>query len=268
MTNKLRHELLSKEKLGNVSDKYAPVNTQLFVEPFITRGWTPKSTYNVTNRKTGIVHKEVITLVNPDFKTVHGDIELKVVNSYDARSSLRIYAGIHRLVCSNGLIMMVEGEQFRFIHRGTAIYEQLDNAYDKIVAYLETVKNRTERLSNTVLTLDEQSTLALNIAKSLFEKDTKREKVTVLNISPQIVKQLLRVRRIADKENDAFTILNRLQENITRFGNLTALVEIKNKETNEARIEFKSKHATENRNIIKDIEINQVITSETLKLIA
>ena len=267
MSNAEQHRNLSKDMVyGHVSDQYAPVNTGLFVKPFIDRGWFIDKTKTNSNRE-GKVHKEIIVLKHNDYTTEHGPIELKVVNSYDASSSLRIYAGIHRLVCSNGLVMMVEGEQFRFIHRGNAIYEKLDNAYDKIVAYFDTVKERVEKLSNFTMSQDNLHTVIDNIAKAVFEKDTKTSTTKVINISSSTKRNLTRVRRQADNGIDAFTVLNIVQENITRRGNLSAMVTITNKETNETETKYVSKNRTENRSIMSDIKLNQIITGEFLKMV-
>jgi len=263
------HKELSKGNIAShVSEQYSPVNTQLFLQPFLERGWKVVKTQNSTSKKTGTIHRELVSLHHDDFISSHGNIELKVVNSYDARSSLKIYAGIHRLVCSNGLVMMVEGEQFRFVHRGEAIYEKLDNAYDRIVAYLDTVKLRTEKLENTTLDDTQLDNIITNIARKVFEKDTDKENRTILSINPYTLKNIKRVRRNADKGTDAFTLLNVIQENITRKGDLSAMVSITNKETKETRIEHKSKNRTENRNFVNDIKLNQIIVEEFLKEVA
>ena len=266
MNNKLKHKLLSEGKtFEHVSEQYAPVNTQLFLEPFFRRGWGIEKTKTISNKQ-GQIHKEVVTLVNPDFISLHGPIQLTVINSYDARSSLKIYAGIHRLVCSNGLILMVEGESFRFIHRGESIYDKLDNAYDKIVAYLNTVNERIELLSNTEPTTTMVTTVITNIAKRVFEKDNKTTKVELNTIPLHVIRNLGRIRREADKKPDMFTIFNVIQENITRRGLLSAQVKEINKETNQVEFKTVNKRATESK--LSDIKLNQIITEEFLKAVS
>ena len=264
--SRLQHTILANEHVADhVSDQYAPVSTKLFLKPFLDMGWSSKNSRPIFN-KTGKISKEVVTLVHTDYFTEHGPIELKVVNSYDARSSLKIYVGIHRQVCSNGLIMMVEGEQFRFIHRGTAIYEKLENSYEKIIAYIDTVRLRIKKLQATSLSQDALNDVMTNIAKRVFEKDSRLTKVEVTNINNLTRRNLNRVRREADRQNDAFTQLNRLQENITRRGALSATIKVIDKETNQVTFDTVSKRSTENK--VSDIRMNQIITEEFLKAVA
>ena len=261
----LHKELTVNNVSKRVSDKYAPVSTLLFIKPFLDKGWINKKGKTFENKK-GVIHREIIELIHPNYKSVHGDITLKVVNSYDASSALRIYVGIHRQVCSNGLVMMVEGEQFRFIHRGTSIYERLENSYDEIVAYLDTVKVRTTLLENKVFNLEEKRQLVENIAKRVWEKDAKTEKVELIGLTPFRTRQITQRRRQDDLKDDAFTFFNVIQENITRHGKLQASVKVTNKETNVTSIKTVSKRKTENQ--IHDLRMNQIIFEETLKLAA
>ena len=226
----------------NLSEQYAPVSTKIVLAPFFNNGWTTKSRMHNFNKQG--IGKEKITLVHPDFLYPNGDqLTVECLNSNNGMGALVLMGGYGRIACSNGLIIGdIEGG--RFVHRGTTIYEKLENQYERIVAHLNKIKASVEVLKSTELTEEQLDRCIATIAKRVFEKDTKKFKVTA-SVSAGSLRQLKRVRREADKGNDAFTLLNVVQENIVRKGFLWANTTTVNKETNEVVTDTKSKNRME-----------------------
>jgi len=239
----------------NLSDKYAPVSTKIVLAPFFNNGWTTKSRMHNFN-KHGI-GKEKLTLTHPDFLYPNGDqLTVECLNSNNGTGALVLMGGYGRVVCSNGLIIGdIEGG--RFVHRGTTIYEKLENQYEKIVAHLNKIKQSVETLKSTELTEEQLDRCIETIAKRVFEKDTKKYKVTA-EVGYSCLRALKRVRRLDDKSKDAFTLLNVVQENIVRNGSLWANTTTVNKETNEVVTEIKSKNKMETS--MSSIAMNKLIS--------
>jgi hypothetical protein len=169
-------------------------------------------------------------------------------------------------VCSNGLVVGSDFETFRFIHRGVSIYEKLEDAYEKIVAKLESIQEKFDKLNN-ISPLDSQINEVLgNIYRKLIESDGEKRTVKLLSISGDTVNNTLIVHRDADKGLDAFTRLNVVQENIVRNGVFEALVEVTDKETGEKVTRTLTKKPSEGK--LSSLKINDVITTEFLKLVA
>ena len=239
----------------HLSEQYAPVSTRIVLAPFFNNGWTVKSRMHNFNREG--LGKEKITLVHPDFLYPNGDqLTVEFLNSNHGGNAIILMGGYGRIACSNGLIIgdIVGG---RFIHRGTSVYERLENQYDKIVAHLNSIKKSVEVLKSTELTEEQLDKIIGTIAKKVFEKDTKKFEVKA-NISPSSLRQLKRVRREADNGKDAFTLLNVVQENIVRKGLLWASTTTVNKETNEVTTDTKSRNRMESS--MASIAMNKLIS--------
>ena len=155
-----------------LSDKYAPVSTKIVLAPFYNNGWTTKSRVNSFNRNG--IGKEHLTLTHPDFLYPNGDqLTIECLNSNNGLGALMLMGGYGRVVCSNGLIIGdVEGG--RFVHRGTSIYEKIEDQYDTIIGHLDKIKKSVEVLKESTLTEDQLDVVIGNIAKRVFERDTKK----------------------------------------------------------------------------------------------
>jgi hypothetical protein len=244
----------------SLSKVYAPLSTELILKPFLDRGWFVKK--HLRSKGLG---KEAITLKHLDYIYPNGDfLTVEFVNSRDGSAAGNLLGGYGRLLCNNGLVIG-DLEHGRFIHRGTKIYERLENKYDKIVAHLDKIKQDVELLKSSTLE-EELLHLAIEgIYKDVFEKNTKKYSV-VADVNFYDIKKLLRVHREGDKATDAFTLLNVVQENIIRKGRLGCNITTINKETNSVERRFITKSPMENN--VNSVKMNKIITSNFLKRVA
>lgn len=245
---------------SNLSDKYAPVNTNILLAPFFNKGWTTKSHVRPMKNSEGYrIGKEQITLTHPDFVYSNGDhLTVECLNSNNGGNALMLMGGYGRIACSNGLIIGdIEGG--RFIHRGTSIYEKLENQYEDIVAKLGDMRKDIILLENTEFDMEMSQKAVRLIVANTFERDTKKFK-SVAEISDRQINRLLRVRRKADNKHDAFSVLNVVQENIVRVGHLyNVRVTTLDKTTNETTVAVKGKASSENK--VASIKMNKTITN-------
>jgi hypothetical protein len=259
---KLNHVTKTQGKIAeHLSDKYMPVSTEILLEPFINKGW--KIVESKANKKGS---REWLTLEHEAFRIGGDNVRIEVTNSYDGSTALNIMGGIGRLVCSNGLVVGEDFEAFRFIHKGENIYEKLDNAYEKIVAKLNELKTKVETLNNTVLDHGQTLNIVRNIYKKMIETDGVKKSVKLVSIPEDTFQLTFQAHRDADKGNDAFTVLNVVQENIVRNGVFSAIVEETDKETGEKTQRLIRKRPSEGK--LSSLKANEAITSEFLKAVA
>lgn len=248
----------------SLSDQYAPVSTELLLMPFTNRGWYVHKHKTQFNDKG--LGKEIVTLRNDNYVYPNGDfLTIEALNSNNGTCSLLLMGGYGRIACSNGLVIG-DVEKGRFVHRGKAIYEKLENQYERIVAHLDKIKQDVDKLKSVEITSDQLMNAIDEISRETFEVDSKKKKVEVLGYGYHTLKDLVRCRRKEDEATDAFTIMNRVQESILRRGYLTVKIRETNKETGEEKIRFTTKRAHEHK--VSSVETNKVITQAFLKAVA
>lgn len=253
-----------------LSDQYAPISTDILLAPFYNNGWTKKKHIKpVKNRAGDRIGKEQLTLIHPDFIYANGDqLTVECLNSNNGTGALMLMGGYGRIVCSNGLIIGdIEGG--RFVHRGTTIYERIQDQYETIVAKLDDMRETVTLLQSVTLDRKQIEQVILNLTTDVFGRDTKQYKSTVEvdnRFHTRLVDRLTNIKRTEDASLDAFTVLNVVQENIIRRGNLyNVLVETTNKETKEVVREYKGKAVSEGN--ICAIKMNKSITNAFLSVV-
>ena len=257
-TRETHTELTINKVSDKVSKLYAPVSTELLLQPFFDKGWEIKR--KLANKTT-----EWYTLNHSSFLFDNGDeLTLDVHNSFNGTSALKIFFGVGRIVCLNGMTVG-DMDHFKYVHRGNQIYQNIENDYDKIVAKLEDVKNKVNRLNNIYLSPQEVHNTINKIASKVFESDSEKRSVEVLGVDFFTRNELLETRREADKHGDAWTQLNIVQENIVRFGKLTATIRETNKETKEIINRKITKKKSESK--LSSFAINKIISDEFFKAV-
>lgn len=146
--------------------------------------------------------------------------EVILVNSHNGRTAFKLYYGLFRFVCSNGLIVSDHevGATRRHIGSAEAILEEVDN----ILEQGDSVIKRVHRMKQTTLTDAQrlrfaQRALELRYAPKDREDEEKENLKTLSTILPE---QLLVPRRPEDKGLDLWHTYNVVQENMV-VGGLT-----------------------------------------------
>jgi hypothetical protein len=264
LTNNTRetHTLLAQDKLTKgLSEQYAPVSTELLLKPFFDNGWEVK---RKRSNKKGT--KEWLTLNNKNFLFDNGDeFTLDVLNSYNGLSALKIFFGIGRIVCLNGMVVG-DMDHFKYVHRGNQIYQNIANDYDKIVAKLVDVKTKIERLNNTFIPPMELHNIINNIASKVFNREGEKHKIETLGVDFFDRNKLLETHRRDDLGTDAWTQLNIVQENIVRFGRLKASVRKTDKIEGTNIVTKMGKDCCEGK--LSSFELNKIISDEFFKAVA
>lgn len=134
--------------------------------------------------------------------------EVVLVNSHDGTSSYQMFAGVFRLVCSNGL-MVGRGnvEEIRVPHKGDVSGRVIEGAY-KVLEQIPAVSDSIGGMKEVRLTDGMQRAFATAALALRWEPEA----------APIQAEQLLRARRSEDRAADVWTTFNRVQEGLIRGG--------------------------------------------------
>jgi len=196
---------------AKVSKNYKFVNTQEIVDKFIERGWQQTKYQEAYTRKYQGFQTHVVTL-SPNDSSLEkvGDSVLRILitNNHHASKALRIQFGLYRLVCSNGLVISdAEFDAVSIRHMGATVDEQVDAFIEKIYVAAEKLREKIAQYKAKTLDLAEMRAFARKALETRFKPEL---------ITDTMIGAALYPNRLEDISNDAWTVFNRVQENIIR----------------------------------------------------
>jgi hypothetical protein len=205
--------IFAEEPAGKVSDRYGFVPTVSVVEELSQRGLLPVFAGQTMSRDVNNLPfaKHLIRFRPQYAPTISGHSlpEVVLMNSHDGSSGFKLWAGIFRMVCCNGLIISdsVMG-QVSVAHRSNAAQIVGDRSVE-FMGRIEHMESRIERFMDRVLSPIEQSQLAETAAR-LRWGDSRPAGLDH--------NSLLIGRRFEDSGDALWTVLNRIQENVIKGG--------------------------------------------------
>jgi hypothetical protein len=126
-----------------------------------------------------------------------------ITNSCQGNRPLNIDFGMHRLVCSNGLVARTTAFEQNLKHNAETM-RRIPVTLSKVNEAIQEVIKRYERLKQVELAPSHMDAFLSRAAALRFEDG---------RINPQ---QLLNINRTEDEGTDLWTIYNRVQENLTK----------------------------------------------------
>lgn len=195
-----------------VSSRYGFVPTISVVEELGKTGLVPVyAGQTVTRDKSRRSFTRHVLRFRPDMAPeLMGTLpEVVLMNSHDGSSGFKLWLGMFRMVCANGMIIAdkVLG-QVDVPHRSQAPKLVADQSLD-FLSKIDYVDEKLRMFMDKILTVEEQYTFAAQAADIRWGQD----KPAGLNS-----RALLDSRRFADEGNDAWHVLNRVQENVIKGG--------------------------------------------------
>lgn len=196
--------------LVSTSPKYAETNDLGVVEAFNSLGWgmvkykeqkrQKRNEHRVGTQKYMAIYENSKHLT----RTNEGTAQLIQIGSSDGTKPLLIRGGFYRFACSNGLIVGNNAfEPIKVIHRGQEKADKLISFLNQSTDTLVAVFDKIEEYMDIQLTEDQAMYFAkLAIQKRFGDKTT---------VDP---KNVLNVRREADRGRSLWTTLNVVQENL------------------------------------------------------
>ena len=191
-----------------MSDKYVFVPTMDILENFEREGWELASAKQVGR---GIHSVHELRLRNGELPKV-GDtlVEAIIRNSHNGMASFQVSAGLHRLVCSNGLTVPTAlAESFNIRHSRFDL-DEVKRLTESFAGKLPKIEGSVKRMMEREMTIDEKIEFVRKSVGIRFGQDK------VLN-ELQIV-GLLTPNRDEDQGDDLWTTFNVVQEKYIRGG--------------------------------------------------
>mgnify|MGYP003659742992 CR=1 FL=1 len=191
-----------------MSDKYVFVPTVDILENFEREGWEIASAKQ-TGR--GIYGVHEIRLRNGELPNV-GDtlVEAIIRNSHNGTTTLGVSAGLHRVICSNGLTVPTAlAESFNVRHQRFDL-DDVKRLTESFAGKLPKIEGSVNRMMERIMTTDEKIDFVRKSSEIRFSKEK------VLN-NMEIV-GLITPNRSEDEGDDMWKLFNVVQEKFVRGG--------------------------------------------------
>lgn len=206
--------IFTQTRAEGTSDRYQHISTLEIIEKLMGEGFKPtvakQSNSRLESKKSFAKHCIRFRHVDTVPSASQLFPELVLINSHDGLSSYRLYAGLYRLVCSNGLVAGQEYEDVKVRHQGDVVGNVIEGTYS-IIDTAKQLIHVTEKMGSVQLDRDEQLLFAEAAHILRFEESEVGQ-----SINP---KQLLAPRRGAEvNKDDLFTVFNIVQENVIKGG--------------------------------------------------
>ena len=206
---KMAPSIFAKHGAPNVSPNYKFIPTIDTVEAMMSAGFYPVSAQETRSRKAEKQGhtKHLLRFRKEGLVEVGGLIpEIVLLNSHDGSTSYQLRGGVYRMVCSNGLIVGDDIFLKKVRHQGD-INNNILLACNEILEAFPSTLETAQRWSSIEVSLGIQLQFAEKASKMKWQDQIKIRS-----------DDLLRARRQADMQDNLWTLLNRVQENIIRGG--------------------------------------------------
>jgi len=208
MTIKMPKSIFTTTQADHLSERYSPINSNSIIEMMLEDGFYVHSAKAVESRsRDPQFGKHVVEFRHNDAKPVNGVMpNVLFMNSHDGSTAARMYAGLFRFICSNGLVIGAALDMLKLRHTGDAASELTKRATG-IAKNGSRYFEQIERWSQKQLSAPQRNEFAM-LASQLRWGDPHR-------FQP---KEVLQVRRAEDDAGDLWSTFNRIQENTVRGG--------------------------------------------------
>jgi|SRR5579859_4573260 len=218
--------VFAEQKHESRSQRYTYIPTSQILEVVEREtGYVPTKVMQSGSRIEGKAEytKHLVTLTHRD----HLGVELTerhqilLENSHDGTSGYIVRDGIFRLVCTNGLIRGDILNTYKVYHRGgdTIVGEVVESTL-ALGKQSEQVMETVQEMKSVELTRQEQLLLSELGMKGRFDEDEDEQTGKTRAIDLYKPQDFLAPHRPEDYADDAFTVMNVLEENL-REGNQT-----------------------------------------------
>ena len=213
--------VFSNTKAERLTNRYASLNTSELLPIMADYGYFPMQAAQKKNRKGETQHSSHMLSFAKTYHTeeVIGALRPEIIlyNSHDGSSSVRLFAGCFRFICSNGIVAG-DGFQSRIYHNARAITGFEDMLRNTVDA-LPTLMERIEKLRQTKLLYSQAQAMAragVQTRWGMFNTEALVKQPNGVYATEATVRDALKVQRNEDDYMDAFTVFNRIQEAVVR----------------------------------------------------
>ncbi|GLH27251.1 MULTISPECIES: DUF932 domain-containing protein [Enterobacter] len=133
--------------------------------------------------------------------------EIILLNSHDGSSSYQMLPGLFRAICTNGLVCGQSFGEIRVPHRGDVARKVIEGAYE-VLSVFDRVEEKRDAMQSLRLPPPAQHALANAALTYRFGEEHQ----------PVTAAQILTPRRYEDRQDDLWTVYNRIQESLLKGG--------------------------------------------------
>lgn len=203
-------------KHDRLSDRYASLNTCSLIPVLADYGYQPVQAAQKRSNKGGSIEHSMHMVAFANMNQVSADgmrSEIVLYNSHDGTGSVKLFAGAFRFICSNGIVAG-EGFSSRTYHKASAMLG-FEDVLRGTIEKLPSMMQQIELLRSTNLDSEQVYDLATRSVAARWDAYNP-EKTKGSFAVAKTVRDVMQAHRIDDEYNDAWTVFNRIQENVTR----------------------------------------------------
>lgn len=210
----------AEEKHSSRSERFTYIPTSDVILGLMNQGFRP---FKAMQSRSRIEGKTEFTKHMIRFRHVANDAqgdsapEVILVNAHDGTSAYKLYAGLLRFICANGLVSFNELHGHLAIpHKGNIVDKVIEGSFE-IIGQSKRALEVSQEWNGLQLSAGEQNAFAEAAHVIRFdERENENELVTINTpITPQ---QLLRPRRSEDVGDSLWLTMNRVQESVISGG--------------------------------------------------
>ena len=203
-------------KHDRLTDRYVALHTSDLIPVMQDYGYAPVQAAQKRSRKVSAEHSAHMIAfartIDTDF--AQGDVRPEIIlyNSHDGSSSVKLFAGAFRFICSNGIVAG-DGFQNRMYHNTSAL-SGFEDMLRNTVANLPAMMERINLLKSVQLSSASAYEMAKRSVATRWDMyDTQEKGVYAIE---KTITDVLAINRNEDDHMDAFTVFNRIQESVIR----------------------------------------------------
>lgn len=199
-----------------VSERYYFLSTRNIVEDLLKRDWIVTQAAQRSTRQSGrdprftrhMVRVRPAELTAKARKVGEVVPEVQIINAHDGQAKWRMYGGLFRLVCTNGLVVSMGTSDsliLRHVASSAELLGRIDEALEAAIGSYAIVR----QMMKAILTQTQARAFALRAAELAYE-----------NKPDWDTSHLLEARREEDNGLSVWRVFNRVQENVIRGGQI------------------------------------------------
>ena len=212
----------TKTKNPELSGRYGFVDTAAAISILNDHGWNPVRAVQKPSRLSENIpfQEHMISFAATADNDRENQPNIILYNSHNGKSALKLFIGVYRMLCSNGIIAGDSLFESKMRHSATTangfsnlIQSQSDN--------VPMLMDKIDGMQNQILDHDQIVDFAydaVNLRWDMLQETPPENRTGSYADQFRTVKQALRVRRHGDGGNDKYTVFNRLQESLIRGG--------------------------------------------------
>jgi len=205
----------------DLSNKYGNFNSSQAIEVMNDYGYGVTQAAQVTGRTTtaNLHGQHLMAFAKRHDVSAFTDEQPEIIfyNSHDGKSSMKLFAGVYRFICSNGIIAG-DGFDQKMVH-----YKSNLDSFEDLLKYtansLEDIAQLTHNMKNITPEYAQVQSFANKALSLRYDSDTIAKDARTRNAyTNRTISQVLSPSRPQDVADDAWTMFNRVQESIVRGG--------------------------------------------------